>query len=87
MWSVPVRPNDQEERAFGTEGSALHNRENKYLAHAAGAELSKNAVVRDGFAEQDSPDWGCILRGHGDGVNEVALFSGATRSLLRGRSK
>jgi len=43
----------------------------EYLAHAAGAELSKNTVVRDGFAEQDSPDWGCILRGHGDGVNEV----------------
>lgn len=45
----------------------------EYFAHAASAEFAKNAIVRDGFAEQDSPDLGCILRGHGDGVNEVEL--------------
>ena len=50
------------------------------LTHAAGAEFAKNAIVRDGFAEQDSPDWGCILRGHGDGVNEVEF-------LVRGKAK
>jgi hypothetical protein len=57
------------------------------FAHATGAELAENAVVRDGFAKQDAPALARILCARMKRVNEVAIAGSRVKERTRGALK